>query len=351
MKNNSLIIFNVVLFILVIISLILSIISIFTKKSSSPEKYIHEKPKKNICDRKNKNTNKNFFVQMKLNNGKNIYDKTYQLFSICGNFSKGLETCSPDVPLCQTTKVENKNCCKNPSEIIMHIGDNYQHRIATSVDGKDTNWAFVDMFNKSLSWTVNFGNSVTTGIGCNRIATFYACTLPYGHEYVDAQVGYPEFDFMEANLYGWHTTAHQHWDKEGLKLGYGGDCPKKNYFKDESGSIKNTYGPGPNFKINTLKEFRAFLTQKFDKNLNLEEMTITLKQNQNKISVSSRNKSYMNEFGKEYYGNEFGNNAFFWSLWETDKSWLNTPPCPDGKIDSGTGPYVFKDLSILSNDL
>lgn len=350
MKKNAMIIFNIVLLILVIISLILSMIAIFSKKSSS-EKYTNQKKKRNICDRKNKETNKKFYVQIKFNEEDQSYHKTYQLFSICGNFSKGLETCSPDDPLCQTTIVQNKKCCKNPSEIIFHIGDYYQHRIATSVDGKDTHWAFVNMFNKSLTWTVDFGGSIETGIGCNRVATFYACTLPYGHEYVDAQVGFPEFDFMEANLYGWHTTAHQHWDKEGLKLGYGGDCPKRNYFKDENGSIENTYGPGPKFKINTLKEITAVLTQTFDQDMNLEEMTITLKQDGNQISVSSRSKSYMNKFGKEYYGNEFGNNAFFWSLWETDKGWLNTPPCPVGKTSSGTGPYVFKNLSILSNDL
>lgn len=74
---------------------------------------------------------------------------------------------------------------------------------------------------------------------------------------------------------------------------YGGDCPKRNYFKDENGSIENTYGPRPNFKINTLKEFRPFLTQKFDKDMYVEEMTITLKQNGNEISVSSRSKAYM----------------------------------------------------------
>ena len=253
------------------------------------ETHLMEKTKKEI---------KNFMSKSNSMKKTNLYDKSYQLFSIYGNFSIGLETCSPDEPLCQTTIVQNKKCCKNPSEIIMYIGDHYQHRVATSVDGKDTHWAFVNMFNKSLTWTVDFGGSIKTGIGCNRVATFYACTLPYGHEYVDAQVGFPEFDFMEANLYGWHTAAHQHWDKEGLKLGYGGDCPKQNYFKDENGSIENTYGPGPKFKINTLKEFTAVLTQKFDQDMNLEEMTITLKQDGNQISVSSRSKSYMKKFGK-----------------------------------------------------
>ena len=38
-----------------------------------------------------------------------------------------------------------------------------------------------------------------------------------------------------------------------------------------------------------------------------------------------------------------GNNAFFWEITE---GWLHIPPCPVGKVSSGTGPYVLKNPMI-----
>ena len=109
---------------------------------------------------------------------------------------------------------------------------------------------------------------------CGCIAAFYLVSAPGknssgqywntdGYYYCDGnQVGgnwCPEFDIMEANQWAFQTTPHSCDNPSSVgfynNCNRGGDCWLNNIDK----LAYSDYGPGDNFRINTLREFHVSL--------------------------------------------------------------------------------------------
>ena len=94
----------------------------------------------------------------------------------------------------------------------------------------------------------------------------------------------PEFDIMEANQYSFLSTAHKC------------DAPEKGYYAkcDAPGSNKanvhhqeeNSYGPGPENKINTLRKFHVKVEFHEEDN-QLSSYTVTLSQDGKTLELTS----------------------------------------------------------------
>jgi hypothetical protein len=232
------------------------------------------------------------------------------------------------------------------------------HRLATSTDGKDRDWAFVHLFNTTLEWTVDLST-----IPCGLNATFYSAKQSVGSQYVDACATNPsetEFDFMEANRDSWHTTLHLKVNDCGQAppIGYGGTISKPEYlFKDTNGSTQNTYGAGDEFTINTLLPFQAKIVQTVNEQQQLVSVALSLTQNTRGVSVKldSSNEEYpgwLQKFGEEINdtASDYGN-VFYWSLWTGGLDWLESPPCPQGASTptSDTDQYKISNIQVTSN--
>lgn len=232
------------------------------------------------------------------------------------------------------------------------------HRLATSTDGKDRDWAFVPLFNTTLEWTVDLST-----IPCGLNATFYSAKERVGSQYADACATNPpdtEFDFMEANRDSWHTTLHLKINDCGQAppIGYGGTISNPEYmFKDAKGSVENTYGPGDQYTINTLLPFQAKIVQTVNAQQQLTSVELTLTQNTQSVSVTldSSNEEYkgwLQEFGNEINNTtaDYGN-VFYWSLWTGGLDWLESPPCPAGASSPTTDAdqYKISNIQVTSN--
>jgi hypothetical protein len=243
---------------------------------------------------------------------------------------------------------------------------NSSHRLATSTNGQDQNWAFVPLFNKTIQWTVDLST-----IPCGLNATFYSCNLKQGQSYADACATNPsatEFDFMEANQSAWHTTLHLQNNDCGSAppIGIGGTISDSKYlFKNADGTTTNTYGLGIQYTINTQFPFTAAITQTVDSNGVLQKVQLTLAQSQsqlNGIGNGGQITAQWDETNEEYpgwlaaFGNEINTtsttngNVLFWSLWTGGLDWLESPPCPCGASapTSDQDNYVISDMQIFS---
>lgn len=244
----------------------------------------------------------------------------------------------------------------------MTLAYNQSHRLATSSDGQDKDWAFVPLFNKTIQWTVDLST-----VPCGLNATFYSTNLQQGQAYADAcatNPGATEFDFMEANQYAWHSTLHLKSNDCGQAppIGYGGTINNPKYlFTDTSTTSQtNTYGPGTQFSINTLLPFTATITQTVDSSTgNLTVVNVALTQTgasgtTRKITAQwdVTNEEYpgwLTQFGQQINDTSSTNgNVLFWSLWTGGLDWLESPPCPVGASASTDTSYVYSisDISI-----
>ena len=102
-------------------------------------------------------------------------------------------------------------------------------RLSTSSTGKEGDWTYFDLLGKTLSWNVDLSN-----VPCGLNATFYSVYSKHGEGYRDACATYPsttELDFMEANLYCWHTTLHRAHNDCGSAppIGLGGTIQNSRY--------------------------------------------------------------------------------------------------------------------------
>lgn len=117
--------------------------------------------------------------------------------------------------------------------------------------------------------------------------------------YCDAnQVGgvfCPEFDIMEANQYSFHTTAHAC------------DAPNSNGFYgncDRGGSCTadvhklgaNDYGPGPNYKIDSLKTIHVKI-EFLEENNEFTGYTLTMSQDGDELELSCHDQNDKNIAG------------------------------------------------------
>lgn len=233
---------------------------------------------------------------------------------------------------------------------------NQSHRLATSSNGQDTQWAFVPLFNKTIEWTVDLST-----VPCGLNATFYSGKETIGSAYADACATNPsatEFDLMEANQSSWHTTLHLKDNDCGSAppIGFGGTINDPKYlFKNPDGSVDNTYGYGSDYTINTEKPFTAKIEQKVNDENVLESLTLTLTQGDKSIEAGfdSSNEEYpgwLQKFGEELNDvTEETGNVLFWSLWTGGLDWLESPPCPNGS-SAATDPgfsYTISDMSIV----
>lgn len=232
------------------------------------------------------------------------------------------------------------------------------HRLATSSNGTDKNWAFVPLFNTTLEWTVDLST-----IPCGLNATFYSAKEQVGNTYADACATNPsetEFDFMEANRESWHTTLHCKENDCGQAppIGYGGTISDPRYmFQDAKGSVKNTYGAGTQYTINTLMPFQAKLIQTVNDQKQLIAVKLTLTQNGQSIfaKIDSSNEEYPGKL--QAFGEELDNttltygNTFYWSLWTGGLDWLEAPPCPQGASapTSDTDQYKISAITVTTN--
>ena len=237
---------------------------------------------------------------------------------------------------------------------------NQSHRLATSSNGQDTQWAFVPLFQKTIEWTVDLSKCP-----CGLTATFYSGKETINSEYADACATNPpatEFDFMEANRSSWHTTLHLQDNDCGSAptIGYGGTINElspseleKYAFKNEDGSTDNTYGYGTEFTINTMNPFHAKIEQTVkteDGKEVLESINLTLTQGEKRVKAGfdSSNEEFpgkLKKFGEELKDvSETTGNALFWSLWTGGLDWLESPPCEAGStVDPSEPPeYTFK---------
>jgi hypothetical protein len=224
---------------------------------------------------------------------------------------------------------------------LISIAYNQSHRLATSSNGTDTNWAFVPLFSKIIEFDVDVSK-----IPCGLNATFYSTNLKIGSQYLDAcatSPGATEFDFMEANKYAWHTTLHLKNNDCGSAppIGFGGTINNSAYLFTDTTTISQTftYGPGTQYSINTEYPFHVNITQTIDSG-NLTSVILTLSQTLNNITKSIR--AQLDNTNEEYPGwlTEFGQeinttsatqgNVLFWSLWTGGLDWLESPPCPQG---------------------
>jgi hypothetical protein len=120
----------------------------------------------------------------------------------------------------------------------------------------------------SRVWKIETVRSLGDWSGCN--AAFYMVSMPGynqnqqpdksqgGDYYCDAnQVGgvwCPEMDIMEANTYAWHMTPHTCDSPSGKHYW---NCDKGGCGKAIHQVDGNAYGPGNQYRINSLKTFTA----------------------------------------------------------------------------------------------
>ena len=126
-------------------------------------------------------------------------------------------------------------------------------------------WYVPNLVGGSIEFDLDLSES---GCGCN--AAFYLVSMPgydaNQHEdpssgqdfYCDANnvggVWCPEMDIMEANTYAWHTTPHTCDAPDGKHFS---NCDRGGDSKEIFNQDSSAYGPGEDFKINTLKPFHV----------------------------------------------------------------------------------------------
>jgi hypothetical protein len=195
-------------------------------------------------------------------------------------------------------------------------------------DTDTCDWAFFDILGQQISFTVDLSQ-----IPCNYNLTFYSATLHTGESYCDAQRGCTEVDFMEANLYAWHTTMHIKTDPGGTPIGYGGTITQYTpqlEFLDVSGKVTDPsklYGPG--LLIDTTKAFNVVITFSVDNENILTEIKLVLTQDTNQIyQIYPYNEEYFMTLSQQLQNTDTSGNVFVMSLWTGSFGWLQTPPCP-----------------------
>jgi len=89
-------------------------------------------------------------------------------------------------------------------------------------------------------------------------------------------------DIMEANTYAWHTTPHTCSAPSGKHYW---NCDKGGCGKSIHSIDGNAYGPGNQYRINTLKTFTAKMS--FNKSGNsMNEIVLNLKQGSNSFTLT-----------------------------------------------------------------
>jgi len=126
-------------------------------------------------------------------------------------------------------------------------------------------WYIPSLVGGAIDFDVDLSTS-----GCNCNAALYLISMPGydpnqheapssgGDFYCDANnvggVWCPEMDIMEANTYAWHTTPH-HCDAPNGK--HYSNCDRSGDGTAVYSLDKTAYGPGDEYKINTLKTFHV----------------------------------------------------------------------------------------------
>lgn len=188
---------------------------------------------------------------------------------------------------------------------------------------------------------------------CGCIAAFYLVRMPGkdwngnydktdGYYYCDAnQVGgnyCPEFDIMEANQWVSQTTAHK--CNAPSSTGHYDYCDRggNGWLNTKNNLNYNDYGPGSNFKINTLQTFHVKIDFA-EKNGSFNSFTIYFSQNGNTVSMNSSNSSY-----NANMSDDMNNMVFAISNWSTYDTWLWGDRCQASQCNSRE--LTFKNIKI-----
>ena len=174
------------------------------------------------------------------------------------------------------------------------------HSGRTYLGTKDGNGGFSpDMFYSpnlvggSIEWDMDLSQA---GCGCN--AALYLISMPGyksdgspdpsqgGDFYCDAnQVGgvwCPEMDIMEANTYAWHMTPHTCDSPSGKHYW---NCDKGGCGKSIHSVDGNAYGPGNQYRINSLNKFNAKVNFN-GSGSSMSSITLNLKQGSNSFTLT-----------------------------------------------------------------
>lgn len=186
-------------------------------------------------------------------------------------------------------------------------------------------------------WTPNLlGGSIEYDVdissrNCGCIAALYLVRMPGkdstgnlwntdGYYYCDAnQVDgnyCPEFDIMEANQWAWATTPHacNAPSSEGFYdwCDRAGTCHIDNIVN----MAYNDYGPGDDFKINTLQEFHTKMDFN-EEDGHFTEFVVTMSQGDNQVTMNGAC-----DYNMKMSDDMAGNMVWAVSNWNTYDDWL-----------------------------
>lgn len=203
----------------------------------------------------------------------------------------------------------------------------------------------------SMSYTADL-----SGVGCSCIAGMVMKLLPVMNEDADEfkhcggmyeRAYCPEFDIMEANKYGFHTTAHgcRAPDDDGIyhECDHKGQCTTDILENDTVGD----YGPGDlgAAGINTEEPFHVKIEFGTDRDNFFNSYTTTLTQGDKQVVMTSGECNYLNEMAYDMTEMVIITSSYTFR----NVSWLQHDAC-EGACDRDATHVAIRDIEFVTTE-
>jgi len=268
-----------------------------------------------------------------------------------GSMSVVIDGKSQQLPVVQTGGTKGPKVTVNGNSTTM--SHNARVYLAENCDSKFKPTTFFKfmLMDKTISYTADL-----SGVECGCNAALYLVSMPAysqsspdptrcGDYYCDANqvcgVYCPEIDLFEANNRNIHITPHT--CNNPIGHFYPG-CDGGGYVQSAYQTNPSSFGPGPNYIINTQMPFQ--LSHTFEsKNGYLNKMISVFSQAGKNFTLIHDKESYL----KELTGAVKNGMVVAISLWGDgggEMSWLDVPPCSSSVSCNTAGKAIFSNVMV-----
>ena len=191
---------------------------------------------------------------------------------------------------------------------------------------------------------------------CGTVNTFYTVTIPAttaegvhaedGFYYCDSIAGRwggqycPELDIMEANRYAFQTTPHP--CNKDDETGNYALCDEYGDHHNTVDLLKNGYGPGKGYTIDTTEPFHVKMSSKSFVGEILSSYDVTLSQGDKSATMTVSVNKYL-----ESMSVPLKHQVFVVSSWAGDDSWLRMSDVPCSGIPANS-KHTISNITITT---